>query len=165
MLGIPGAYRVVTDYKNNKGDFRGVIQHTGATVGGAYTACTRVTKNKCEDNGDEEDKEKRDSQVDEDESPEESTDETASDLEARANKKKVGSATCDGKKLSKEDVGRAFAELKKSDDKAHGGYPHKFGNKSGETEVFSGVTKDLREYPIVEGKTWTCRLSRKAWLN
>lgn len=41
-LGSPGKYRVVTDYKDNKGDFRGVIQHTGATVGGAYTACEKI---------------------------------------------------------------------------------------------------------------------------
>ncbi|KAI2786146.1 hypothetical protein POX_g08528 [Penicillium oxalicum] len=40
--GSPGKYRVVTDYKDNKGDFRGVIQHTGATVGGAYTACEKI---------------------------------------------------------------------------------------------------------------------------
>ncbi|KAI2785642.1 hypothetical protein POX_h09400 [Penicillium oxalicum] len=40
--GEPGAYRVVTDYKDNRGDFRGVMQHTGATVGGAYTACEKV---------------------------------------------------------------------------------------------------------------------------
>ncbi|KAJ5475729.1 hypothetical protein N7539_008016 [Penicillium diatomitis] len=39
--GQPGAYRVVTDYKDNRGDFRGVMQHTGATVGGAYSACTK----------------------------------------------------------------------------------------------------------------------------
>ncbi|KEY80501.1 guanyl specific ribonuclease [Aspergillus fumigatus] len=31
--GEPGPYRVVTDYKDNRGDFRGVMQHTGATPG------------------------------------------------------------------------------------------------------------------------------------
>ncbi|KGO64314.1 Guanine-specific ribonuclease N1/T1 [Penicillium expansum] len=156
--GVPGAYRVVTDYKDNRGDFRGVMQHTGATAGGAYTACTRVANTKREpveekeENGNEE----RSVQMTETEIPEDSTDNTVNDLATRAKKKKVGSATCsDGVTLSKDSVGNAFKECKKHNDYGVGGYPHKFGNKSGNGQVFAGVTKDLREYPIVEGGTWT----------
>ncbi|KAJ5971424.1 Guanine-specific ribonuclease N1/T1 [Penicillium vulpinum] len=130
--GVPGAYRVVTDYKDNRGDFRGVMQHTGTTVGGAYTACTRVANTKPD--------------------PVKEKEENAT----RAKKKKVGSATCsDGVTLSKDSVGNAFKECKKFDNRGVGGYPHKFGNKSGNGQVFEGVTKDLREYPIIEGGTWT----------
>ncbi|KAJ5295489.1 hypothetical protein PENANT_c001G06685 [Penicillium antarcticum] len=167
--GEPGAYRVVTDYKDNRGDFRGVMQHTGATIGGAYTACTRVTNTKREAGKDKEDKDKHDKhgdkkdkneersiQATEAEIPEESTGHTVSDLTTRGNKKKVGSATCsDGVTLSKDDVANAFKECKKSDDYGVGGYPHKFGNKSGNSQVYEGVTKDLREYPILQGGTWT----------
>ncbi|KAL5360642.1 Ribonuclease/ribotoxin [Aspergillus floccosus] len=178
--GEPGAYRVVTDYKDNRGDFRGVMQHTGATVGGAYTACTRVTnskrelgKDKADKDKDEKDKDEKDKgnkekgdkkdngersvQVTEIEISEESAGQTLSDLTTRGNKKKkIGSATCsDGVTLSKDDVANAFKECKKWDDYGVGGYPHKFGNKSGNSQVFEGVTKDLREYPIIQGGTWT----------
>ncbi|KAF7161338.1 hypothetical protein CNMCM5623_006952 [Aspergillus felis] len=202
--GEPGAYRVVTDYKDNRGDFRGVMQHTGATVGGAYTACTRVTNTKREPGKDKHDKgdkkggsdkrsdqeteneiddltkrepgkdkgdknkhdkgkdgnngnaEKRSVQETETEIVEESPSHTVSDLTTRGKKKKIGSATCsDGVTLSQDDVANAFKECKKWNDYGVGGYPHKFGNKSGNSEVFEGVTKDLREYPIIEGGTWT----------
>ncbi|KAL4992918.1 Ribonuclease/ribotoxin [Aspergillus recurvatus] len=173
--GEPGAYRVVTDYKDNRGDFRGVMQHTGATVGGAYTACTRVTNSKRDSGKDKDDKDKHDkdkhdrgkgdkeisieersAQVTEAKSAEEPTGHTVSDLTARSKKKKIGSATCpDGVTLSKDDVANAFKECKKSDDYGVGGYPHKFGNKSGNSDVFDNVTKDLREYPIIQGGTWT----------
>jgi hypothetical protein len=197
--GEPGAYRVVTDYKDNRGDFRGVMQHTGATVGGAYTACTRVTntkrelgkdnddknkddknkddKNKDDKNKDDknkDDKDKHDKETGDKEKGEkkdnversvqvtdtvtavESTGHTVSDLTTRGNKKKIGSATCsDGVTLSKDDVANAFKECKKWDDYGVGGYPHKFGNRSGNSQVFEGVTKDLREYPIIQGGTWT----------
>ncbi|KAL4737897.1 Ribonuclease/ribotoxin [Aspergillus similis] len=174
--GEPGPYRVVTDYKDNRGDFRGVMQHTGATVGGSYTACTRVTNSKRElskdkdddkdDKKDDKDKdhkkddkkgdnEERSVQATETETAEESTDHT-NDLTTRSKKKKIGSATCtDGVTLSKDAVANAFKECKKSDDYGVGGYPHKFGNMSGNSQVFAGVTKDLREYPIIEGGTWT----------
>ncbi|KAK2768748.1 hypothetical protein FQN54_000604 [Arachnomyces sp. PD_36] len=136
--GSPGKYRVVTDYKG-RGDFKGVMQHTGSTVGGAYTACTRVTDTKREI-----------------ESTSDSSDDT-NELDTRTKKKKVGSATCDdGTTLSKEEVGSAFAECKKNDDYAVGGsYPHAFGNKSGGGNVFEGVSKDLREFPIIQGGTWS----------
>ncbi|KAJ5123973.1 Guanine-specific ribonuclease N1/T1 [Penicillium bovifimosum] len=157
--GVPGAYRVVTDYKDNRGDFRGVMQHTGPTMGGAYTACTRVdTKNK-DDKKDK--KDKRSVQVTDsvDETvdiAEESTDHTASDLATRSKKKKIGSASCpDGATFSKDDVGNAFTELKKNDDYGVGGYPHGFGNMSGNQQVFEGVTRALREYPLLAGATWT----------
>ncbi|KAJ5822844.1 hypothetical protein N7447_005184 [Penicillium robsamsonii] len=163
--GVPGKYRVVTDYKDNRGDFRGVMQHTGATVGGAYTACTRVTKPKPETGKDKEDKDKhgdkkgnkeeRNVQATEIGIAEESTSHTVSDLATRAKKKKIGSATCEGVTLSKDDVGSAFKECNKWDDRGVGGYPHKFGNKNGNTQVYQGVTKDLREYPIIQGGTWT----------
>jgi hypothetical protein len=220
---------VVTDYKDNRGDFRGVMQHTGATVGGAYTACTRVTKSKREAGKDKDEKNKHDKDKgdkkggDEKRSPktteqdiadanriiqekendlndlttrepkkdkddknkhdkgkddkkggneersvqeteieieEESTGHTVSDLTTRGKKKKIGSATCtDGVTLSQDDVANAFKECKKWDDYGRGGYPHKFGNKSGNSQVFEGVTKDLREYPISQGGTWTGRSS------
>ena len=181
---------MVTDYKDNRGDFRGVMQHTGATVGGAYTACTRVTnskrelgkdkadKDKDEKDRDEKDRDEKDKgnkkgdkkdngersvQVTEIEISEESAGQTLSDLTTRGNKKKIGSATCsDGVTLSKDDVANAFKECKKWDDYGVGGYPHKFGNKSGNSQVFEGVTKDLREYPIIQGGTWTGR-SSKPW--
>ncbi|GAQ10112.1 guanyl-specific ribonuclease F1 [Aspergillus lentulus] len=222
--GEPGPYRVVTDYKDNRGDFRGVMQHTGATVGGAYTACTRVSNSKREADKDKDDKNKHDKDKgdkkggDEKRSPktteqdiadatrtsqetendlndltkrepkkdkddknkhdkgkddkkggneersvqeteteiEESTGHTVSDLTTRGKKKKIGSATCtDGVTLSQDDVANAFKECKKWDDYGRGGYPHKFGNKSGNSQVFEGVTKDLREYPIIQGGTWT----------
>ncbi|KAL4749312.1 hypothetical protein BDW72DRAFT_194941 [Aspergillus terricola var. indicus] len=162
--GDPGPYRVVTDYKNNRGDFRGVMQHTGATVGGAYTACTRVTNSKRELGTDKDDKgekgekgenEERSVQETETEIVEES-DHTTNNLATRSKKKKVGSATCDdGVTLSKDAVANAYKECKKLDDYGAGGYPHKFGNASGNSQVFAGVTKDLREYPIIEGGTWT----------
>ncbi|KAF9883315.1 hypothetical protein FE257_003733 [Aspergillus nanangensis] len=165
IAGPPGPYRIVTDY-NNYGVFRGVMQHTGATVGGAYTACTRLTSTKRdtgEDNGDKEkrdnkngDNEERSVQATETEMAEESTGHTVSDLTTRSKKKKIGSATCsDGVTLSKDDVANAFKECKKSDDYGVGGYPHKFGNMSGNSQVFDGVTKELREYPILQGATWT----------
>ncbi|RHZ68721.1 hypothetical protein CDV55_105336 [Aspergillus turcosus] len=244
--GVPGPYRVVTDYKDNRGDFRGVMQHTGATVGGAYTACTRVTntkrepgkakddknkdkgdkkggsekrspqtpgldhavqvteqgiadanriiqekktelknaeesagrtlqeaendindltkrqpgKGKDDKNKDKGDKkgnnEQRSVQETENEIEEESTVHTVNDLTARGKKKKIGSATCDdGVTLSQDDVANAFKECKKWNDYGVGGYPHKFGNMSGNSQVFVGVTKDLREYPIIQGGTWT----------
>ncbi|KAJ6094460.1 hypothetical protein N7467_001973 [Penicillium canescens] len=167
--GQPSKYRVVTDYKDDRGDFRGVMQHTGATVSNAYTACTRVTKTKREPGKDKEDKNKDDKdgdkkgkneerrvQVTEAEIPEKSTGHTVSDLSTRGKKKKIGSASCsDGVTLSQDDVANAFKECKKWNDYGVGGYPHKFGNKSGNSEVFEGVTKDLREYPIIEGGTWT----------
>ncbi|GFF49223.1 retrovirus-related Pol polyprotein from transposon TNT 1-94 [Aspergillus udagawae] len=204
--GEPGAYRVVTDYKDNRGDFRGVMQHTGATVGGAYTACTRVTNSKREPGKDKHDKDKGDKkgnneersvqetenetndltkrepgknkddknkhdkgkddkkgnneersvQETETEITEDSTGHTVSDLTTRGKKKKVGSATCpDGVTLSQDAVANAFKECKKWNDYGVGGYPHKFGNMSGNSQVFEGVTKDLREYPIIEGGTWT----------
>lgn len=146
-IGVPGKYRVVTDYKDNRGDFRGVMQHTGATVGGAYVACTRATDSK----RDFEDEEKSVQET----STSDPSDDT-SELTTRTKKKKVGSATCDdGTTLSKDDVGNAYAECKKNDDYAVGGsYPHGFGNESN-GQVFEGVTKDLREYPILKGSTWT----------
>ncbi|KAL4888820.1 Ribonuclease/ribotoxin [Aspergillus ambiguus] len=166
--GEPGSYRVVTDYKDNRGDFRGVMQHTGATVGGAYTACTRVSNSKRELRKDDDDKDKHDkgksdkkgnnegSSVEVTETAEGSTGHTVSDLTTRSKKKKIGSATCsDGVTLSQDDVANAFKECKKADDYGVGGYPHKFGNKSGNIQVFGGVTKDLREYPIIQGGTWT----------
>ncbi|KAF9893072.1 hypothetical protein FE257_012483 [Aspergillus nanangensis] len=157
--GPPGAYRVVTDYKDTYGVFRGVMQHTGATVGGAFTACTRVTSTKREigeDNDDSGDNEERSFQVTETEMAEESTGHSISDLTTRSKKKKIGSATCsDGVILSKDDVANAFKECKKSGDYEVGAYPHKFGNISGNSQVFEGVTKDLREYPILQGATWT----------
>ncbi|KAA8643892.1 hypothetical protein EYZ11_006638 [Aspergillus tanneri] len=168
--GEPGAYRVVTDYKDNRGDFRGVMQHTGATVGGAYTACTRVTNTNREPGKDKDDKDKHDKdkgdkkgnneersvQVTETEIAEESTDHTVSDLTTRGKKKKIGNATCsDGVTLSQDDVANAFKECKKWNDYGVGGYPHKFGNMSGKSQVFEGVTKNLREYPIIQGGTWT----------
>ncbi|KAL6232200.1 hypothetical protein BDW75DRAFT_232975 [Aspergillus navahoensis] len=168
--GEPGAYRVVTDYKDNRGDFRGVMQHTGATVGGAYTACTRVTNAKREPGKDKDDKDKhnrdkddkkdnneeRSVQVTKTENAEEPTGHILSDLTARGKKKKIGSATCsDGVTLSQDDVVNAFKECKKWDDYGVGGYPHKFGNKSGNSQVFESITKELREYPIIQGGTWT----------
>ncbi|RHZ53564.1 putative extracellular guanyl-specific ribonuclease [Aspergillus thermomutatus] len=167
--GEPGAYRVVTDYKDNRGDFRGVMQHTGATVGGAYTACTRVTNTKREPGKDKDDKDKHDKDkgdkkgsnaersVQETEIAEESTGHAINDLTTRSKKKKIGSATCDdGVTLSRDDVVNAFQECKKWNDYGVGGYPHKFGNKVGnDQQVFAGVTKDLREYPIIQGGTWT----------
>lgn len=167
--GVPGAYRVVTDYNNN---FRGVIQHTGATVGGAYSACTKVSKR-----GDKEDKEDKDKGGkkggdDSDSGSDSDSDSTSTDekraespatttttasssavneLEVRGKKKKVGSATCDGVTLSKDDVGAAFKRMKEVDDYGVGNYPHGFGNKSGGSDVFTGVTKSLREFPIIQG--------------
>lgn len=248
---MPGPYRVVTDYKDNRGDFRGVMQHTGATVGGAYTACTRVTNTKRDPGKDKDDKNKHDKGKDdkkggsdsekrspqttgydhavqvteqgiadanryiqeketeleiaeenagrtlqdaendindltkrepgkdkedknkdkgdkkgnneqrsveeaEIETAEESNGHIVNDLTTRAKKKKIGSATCDdGVTLSQDDVANAFKECKKWDDYGRGGYPHKFGNMSGNSQVFAGVTKDLREYPIIQGGTWT----------
>ncbi|KAL4983815.1 Ribonuclease/ribotoxin [Aspergillus falconensis] len=165
--GEPGAYRVVTDYKDNRGDFRGVMQHTGATVGGAYTACTRVTNAKREPAKDKDDKDKNDKEKDDKKGnneersvqvtkTEEPTGHTVSDLATRGKKKKIGSATCsDGVTLSRDDVVNAFKECKKHDDYGVGGYPHKFGNKSGNSQVFENITKELREYPIIQGGTWT----------
>ncbi|KAJ6155097.1 Guanine-specific ribonuclease N1/T1 [Penicillium chermesinum] len=136
------------------------MQHTGATVGGAYTACTRVTPSKRDLVNREEVKEERSVQEDETEVSEEIP-RSVNDLETRAKKKKIGSATCpDGTTLAKDDVGSAFSELRNSKDYDHGGYPHPFGNQSGGGQVFAGVTKELREYPIVAGETWTCKLSR-----
>ncbi|ORY61461.1 Ribonuclease/ribotoxin [Pseudomassariella vexata] len=162
--GSPGAYRVVTDYKDNKGDFRGVMQHTGPTVGGAYQACTLVTNTKRDDgdkNRDKENKDKDKSNKHKDASnsvrttsPVSVPNQDVNDLAIRSKKKKVGSAICNGVELSKDDVANAFAECKKHDDNAVGGsYPHYFGNQSN-GPVFS-VTKDLREYPIIRGGTWT----------
>ncbi|KAJ5545082.1 hypothetical protein N7461_007386 [Penicillium sp. DV-2018c] len=133
------------------------MQHTGATVGGAYTACTRIDS---KDKGkDKDDKKERNVQVTEGVDTEESTEHTPSDLATRSKKKKVGSATCpDGATFSKEDVGNAFSECKKNNDYGVGGYPHGFGNQSGNSQVFVGVTKDLREYPLLQGGTWTGRL-------
>lgn len=243
---MPGPYRVVTDYKDNRGDFRGVMQHTGATVSGAYTACTRVTNTKREPGKDKDDKnkdkgdsekrsaqttgldhavqvteqgiadanryiqeketqleiaeesagrtfqeaendindltkrepgkdkddknkdkgnkkgnnEQRSVQETDNEIEEKSTVHTVNDLSARGKKKKIGSATCDdGVTLSQDDVANAFKECKKWNDYGVGGYPHKFGNMSGNSQVFVGVTKDLREYPIIQGGTWTGRCS------
>ncbi|KAL4812448.1 Ribonuclease/ribotoxin [Aspergillus spinulosporus] len=165
--GEPGPYRVVADYKNNRGDFRGVMQHTGATIGGSYTACTRVTDSK-RDLGNKDDKRNdKDDKTDDKSSNDErsikatdtnaeESDHTTNDLITRSKKKKIGSATCsDGVTLSKDAVANAFKECKKLDDYGAGGYPHKFGNMSGNSQVFAGVTKDLREYPIIEGGTWT----------
>ncbi|ETS77089.1 hypothetical protein PFICI_10963 [Pestalotiopsis fici W106-1] len=168
--GTPGPYRVITDYKDNRGDFRGVVQHTGATVAGQYTACTKVTKKMKRGDKDKEDKDKKDKehkkhQVGGDDSSSDSTAKRAAvaagtssalnDLAARAKKKKVGSADCNGTTLSKDDVGNAFKKIKELADYGAGGYPHQFGNKSGGSDVFTGVTKDLREYPIIQGGTWT----------
>ncbi|KAJ5554879.1 hypothetical protein N7535_007322 [Penicillium sp. DV-2018c] len=152
--GLPGKYRVVTDYKDNRGDFRGVMQHTGATVGGAYTACTRIDS---KDKGkDKDDKKERSVEVTEGVDTEESTEHTPNDLATRSKKKKIGSATCpDGATFSKDDVGNAFSECKKNNDYGVGGYPHGFGNMSGNSQVFGGVTRDLREYPLLQGGTWT----------
>ncbi|KAJ5154018.1 uncharacterized protein N7500_009457 [Penicillium coprophilum] len=155
-VGVPGKYRVVTDYKDDQGDFRGVMQHTGATTGGAYTACTRVTSPKPETGKDKGDKKgnnkERSVQATEAEIAEEYTSHSVNDLATRAKKKKIGSATCEGTTLSKNDVANAFKE---GGDRRVGGYPHKFGNKSAGAQVFEGVTKDLREYPILKGGTWT----------
>lgn len=164
-IGPPGKYRVVTDYKDNRGDFRGVMQHTGAAVGGAYEACTRATDTK-RDDGDKEkdnkdknnkDKDNKDKEKSvRDASPLSVPSHDVSELTTRAKKKKIGSATCsDGVTLSKDDVWNAFKECKTHDDYAVGSYPHKFGNSSGGGQVFEGVTKDLREYPIIQGGTWT----------
>ncbi|CAI7654376.1 unnamed protein product [Penicillium palitans] len=157
--GVPGKYRVVTDYNNNLGDFRGVMQHTGAAAGGAYTACTRVTTPKPETGKDKGDKKgnskERSVQATEAEIAEESTSHTVNDLATRATKKKIGSANCEGTALSKNDVANAFKESNKGGDRRVGSYPHKFGNKSAGGQVFNGVTKDLREYPILKGGTWT----------
>ncbi|KAJ5562454.1 hypothetical protein N7461_001215 [Penicillium sp. DV-2018c] len=181
--GEPGKYRVVTDYRDNRGEFRGVMQHTGGSASGAYTACTRVNsgkdkgkdkdgKDKRAEGKDKDDKDKKDKgkdkdgkdkkersvQVTEDVDIEESADHVASDLAARSKKKKIGSASCpDGATFSKEDVGNAFSECKKADDYGVGGYPHAFGNMSGNSQVFEGVTRDLREYPLLQGGTWTGR--------
>lgn len=79
-----------------------------------------------------------------------------SDLDTRTKKKKVGSATCGDVTLSKDAVGNAFKECKARDeDYTVGNYPHYFGNQSGGGDVFTGVTKDLREFPIIEGGTYT----------
>lgn len=91
---------------------------------------------------------------------EEPTGHIVSDLTTRSKKRRLGSATCtDGVTLSHDDVVNAFRECKKWDDHGRGGYPHKFGNKSGNSQVFEGITKDLREYPIIQSGTWTGKSS------
>ncbi|OQE34594.1 hypothetical protein PENCOP_c017G08568 [Penicillium coprophilum] len=116
--GVPGKYRVVTDYKDDQGNFRGVMQHTGAATGDAYTACTRVTSPRPETGKDKGDKKgnnkERSVQATEAEIAEESTSHTVNDLATRAKKKKnIGSATCEGTTLSKNDVANAFKGCKK----------------------------------------------------
>lgn len=73
------------------------------------------------------------------------------DLETRTSKKKVTSFECNGVKLEKNDVGSAVAKMKGVNDRAVGSYPHVFGN--GE-KTFSGVSKKLREFPIIQGGTY-----------
>ncbi|KAJ9375068.1 hypothetical protein DTO282E5_52 [Paecilomyces variotii] len=178
--GPPGAYRVVTDYKNNRGDFRGVMQHTGATISGAYEACTPVKDKRDNNDDDDDDKDKEDKKDkgdkgdkkgngdNGDDNDDSGDDELAvrdtsapspssqtNELAARAKKKKVGSATCpDGTTLSKDDVGSAFKQLKDNAVGTYGKYPEVFGNMSGGSQVYPGVTKELLEFPIIPGGTF-----------
>jgi hypothetical protein len=77
------------------------------------------------------------------------------DLEVRGGKKVHGAVCPDGTTLSKDDVGAAFAEAKRSEEKSVGynglvnWYPHTYNNREG----FFGA-KDLYEYPIIQGATF-----------
>ncbi|GAD97533.1 conserved hypothetical protein [Paecilomyces variotii No. 5] len=171
--GNPGAYRVVTDYKDNRGDFRGVMVHIGPTVGGAYQACTLAKDKREEKRGDDDDTDKedrkkhkggKDGDDDDDDDNDSADDELAvrdtsassgsemNELATRAKKKKIVSATCpDGTTLAKDDVGAAWKELKDNSNGAYGKYPENFGNMSGGSQVYPGVTKQLRSFPIIPG--------------
>ncbi|KAI1121086.1 Ribonuclease/ribotoxin [Nemania abortiva] len=159
--GDPGPYRVITESKNNGGDFRGVVQHIGASDGGAYTACIAVSKNVKRDSDKKDMKDKGKDKIEGSNTHvPKRVDAVASslavnDLAVRAKKKKIGSADCNGVTLAKDDVGNAFKQCKSLDDWADSNYPHPFGNKNGNSDVFAGVTKPLREFPIIPGGTWT----------
>ncbi|KAH1396310.1 hypothetical protein KXX49_008078 [Aspergillus fumigatus] len=148
--GEPGPCRVVTDYKDNRDDFRGVMQYT-------EPGRDKDDKNKHDkDEGDMKSNNEERSVQETETEVEEPTGHIVSDLTTRSKKRRLGSATCtDGVTLSHDDVVNAFRECKKWDDHGRGGYPHKFGNKSGNSQVFEGITKDLREYPIIQSGTWT----------
>lgn len=81
----------------------------------------------------------------------------SSELEIRAKKKKVTAFKCKDVTLTKDAVGTAFSKGKGLADEALGPqrgqrYPHRFGNRVGNNQqVFQGVQKELREFPIIEG--------------
>ncbi|PGG96498.1 hypothetical protein AJ79_09558 [Helicocarpus griseus UAMH5409] len=159
----PGKYRVVTDYANGIGNFRGVIQHTGATIAGGYAACKRVEpepqQHDCDDGKDpKKDDKKDDKKEDKGKGKEKKGKKVAArgeDLAPGLKRKMVTGAICDGVTLPRDDIGSAFHLLKNHGNYEYDNYPHDFSNKSGGSDVFPGVTKQLREYPVIQGGTWT----------
>ncbi|KAJ5545081.1 hypothetical protein N7461_007385 [Penicillium sp. DV-2018c] len=82
----------------------------------------------------------------------------ASPVPGLTKRAKLGDFQCpDGTVLAEHDIREAFHECRRHDDGSIGKYPAKFGNKSGGGKVFSNIPDgtDLREFPIVEGGTFS----------